>query len=163
MMGRLPGSDSLPYIFRWRERGQTLVEVLIAILIVTLVLTAVVISVIVANKSAQFSRHKSRSTFLAQEGIEWVRSQRQEVGWGDFSSLASLGGSEYCLDTLVFTNPGSCGVGEVIDGLYTRSVVLTRDIAGVEVTAAIDVAWFEGTREVSSPVAATFAQYETTN
>jgi hypothetical protein len=146
------------------EKGQSLVEVLIAVLVVTLVLTAIVVSVLVSLKSVRFSQHKSRAAFLGQEGIEWVRGERQGLGWGEFVNYASETGANYCLETLETITEkvaGECGDLEVIDGIYERDVLLAKDADSVEVAAEVKVEWFEGENRFASNVSASFNQWET--
>ena len=149
-----------------RQSGQSLIESLIALVIVALVLTSLVVAVLVAIKSSQFSKHKTQATFLSQEGIEWLRAMRQGLGWGRFNSAASLSGTEYCLQNLELEElliPGECSDTAVIDNLYTRSVTLTTNLADPEVTVLVNVAWFEGEKQFSSPVTAVFSQWELAN
>lgn len=143
-----------------RENGQTLVEVLIALLVVVLVLTAVVAAIIVALRSAQFSRQKSRATFLGQEAIEWIRVKRQEQSWGDFSGLSTESGARYCLGSLTFSQPGSCSDADRIDETFMREAVLTIDNVLPIVTAEITVSWYQGGMPFTSQVAASFSQWE---
>lgn len=146
----------------FKQRGQTLIEVLIALIIVTLVLTTVVVAVVLGISSSRFSRNKSRAAFLAQEGMEWLRGQRNQLGWVEFASWASPSGAVYCLDTLTMANPAECAALEVIEGMFTREFVLTLEATG-DVEAFVQVAWFEGQREFISDVTARLAQWDVTN
>lgn len=144
---------------RRSSRGQSLIEVLVAMMVVALVLTAVVSVIILSIKSAQYARHKSRAAFLAQEAVEWIRSQRLERSWGPFEDLAE-GGVTYCLDTLNF-KLGVCEEGtDEIDSLYLREVLMTSGGGGTTVTADVTVTWFEGSSEFTSTLTARFEQYE---
>jgi len=151
------------------EWGQSLVEVLIAIMVVTMVLTALMATVIVAVRSAQFSKQKTKGAFLAQEGVEWVRSQRQEFGFGALSNLdlPAPGSTTYCLidlssdfDTFL---PGNCLASDYIDGVYGRELTVTYDQANLTVTAEVVTNWTLGNKDYSSPVRAEFSQWEKTS
>ncbi len=146
-----------------RQQGQSLVEVLIAIMVVTIVLTTVVVAVIMSVKSAKFSQHKTRGTFLSQEAIEWARGQKNNLGWGDFSDLSSAGGSLYCLYTLAFTSPGTCGPTELIDGLYNRSATLTFNEIQQMVEVSVLTTWYEGEKEFNAQVSAQFTNWDYQN
>ena len=138
------------------DAGQSLVEVMIALVIVTLVLITIVSAVLVALKSTQFSRHKTRGTFLAQSVIEWLRGQRQSSGWSTFTDQAGT----YCMLTLDFTNPGACAAFETIDSIFVREMMLDYDNAQEVVTATVTVTWFEGDKEFSSRVEGEFYDQE---
>lgn len=152
-------------LLKTKQGGQTLIEVLIAIVIVVLVLMSVLVAVIFAVRSTQYSKHKSQAAFLAQEAIEWVRDQRREMEWGLFWGKGNdAGGATYCLQELNFSDQTPCNnEGDLIDDLYFRDLVLTSDVGGDQVTAAVEVTWFEGNKQFGSPVDTAFYQWDLQN
>jgi len=81
------------------NRGQSLIEVIIAIAIATLIIVALINATITGMKNAQFSRNKETSVKLSQEGMEWIRVQRDNLSWDAFNDPALLG-QTLCLNTL---------------------------------------------------------------
>jgi len=82
-----------------KYKGQSLIEVLIALSFATIVIVALVNVVINSIRNAQFSRNNDTATRLAQEGVEWLRVERDKNTWTDFKDLTN----SYCLNSL----PGS--------------------------------------------------------
>lgn len=60
------------------EKGQTLMEVLVASAIGILVVTALVMATVFSLRNASFAKASAQATKLAQEGIEKVRSMRDQ-------------------------------------------------------------------------------------
>lgn len=139
--------------------GQSLVEILVAIGVVTLVLTALVAAVVMAIRGVNFSKQKIKATSLAQEGVEWVRNQRGNLGWSDFYALATAAGIRYCLASLDFGEIGSCGEAQLIDSYYTRELVLTAS-GSDEVGVVVTVTWQEN-QEFESKIETTLKRWET--
>jgi hypothetical protein len=143
------------------SQGQTLIEILIAIGVVTLVLVTLVAAVLMALRSVGFSQHKATATFLTNQGLEWVRGQRNILGWADFAVYASVGGSDYCLTDLTGVGladlSGACGDEDLVQNIYQRTLVLTLETEGTpgsdddSVTAEVTLVWDEGeaTRQVA--------------
>ena len=80
--------------------GQTLIEIMVAIAIITMVLLAVVSRSVEAVRNANFARNQSLATRFAQEGVEWVRIQRDRLRWGGLEAALSLNPAVYCLPVL---------------------------------------------------------------
>lgn len=140
--------------------GQSLVEVLVAIAVVVVVLIALVAVVLVAVRGVMFSKEKVRANFLAQEGLEWVRNQRDSFGWADFAGYASVTGQKYCLQDLSLGQLGDCGESQTIEAIFTREAVLTLS-GGDEVKIAMSVEWDEGGQQFASEVDTSLYQWET--
>lgn len=142
-----------------KQEGQSLVEILVAISVVVVVLVALVSAVVGAVKGARFSQQKVRANSLAQEGVEWLRSQRAILGWADFYVLSSSGGAKYCLDNLELTQIGSCSSSRVIENKFTREVVLTAIGDAVKVT--LTTGWEEGKQDFESKLETTLTKWDT--
>jgi len=140
-------------------KGQSLVEALVAIAVVVVVLIALVAAVVVAVRGVRFSKEKVRANFLAQEGLEWVRNQRDTFGWADFVGYAAVTGQKYCLKDLSLGQLGGCGESQTIGAIFTREVTLTLvGTDGVKIT--VNVAWDDGNNQFASEVDTNLYQWE---
>ncbi|MCD8484270.1 hypothetical protein LRY60_01485 [Candidatus Woesebacteria bacterium] len=66
------------------QRGQSLIEVTFATAVVSLVLVAILSSVIQSVGNSRVAIEQTQATSLAQESMEWIRNQRDVIGWGVF-------------------------------------------------------------------------------
>jgi len=133
-----------------RSKGQSLFEVVIAIGIIGVVITAVAILATNSIRNTTFSRNKSLATRYSQEAIEWLRGQR-DTSWVTFH-LNAVNSAIYCLDSLLWTNVGACGAGEVITDTILQRQVTFSNITATSVTAAVAVFWSDsqGIHQVST-------------
>lgn len=130
--------------------GQTLVEVLMVSGLVVMVLTTIVAGVVVSTRNSAFGRDQATGTRIAQEGLEWIRSERDRLGWTAFHSHIGGGSQTFCLnDTVTGTyfddlSAGACGAGDVIprsnvnfmrEATFTE---ITGSPAGYEVVVQVD-------------------------
>lgn len=121
------------------QQGQSLIEVTFATAVVSLVLVSILSSVIQSVSNSRVALEQTQATSLAQESLEWIRNQRDVVGWGVFSSALEARGSDvtYCLSSLpenfavlLLSSPGSCTDEEVIgDTNFSREIRLQRTSA----------------------------------
>lgn len=125
------------------SQGESLVEIIIAIGIVTLVITALISAVTVSMANVQYARNKAQATKYAQEAIEWLRSQRDDLSWTQFVSHASSGGTKYCFSSLDFTLPGVCTTQLISGTIFARDVTLSDSVVG-QVQATVKVSWKQG-------------------
>ncbi|OGY17370.1 MAG: hypothetical protein A2784_02505 [Candidatus Chisholmbacteria bacterium RIFCSPHIGHO2_01_FULL_48_12] len=140
-------------------KGQSLVEALVAIAVVVVVLIALAAAVLVAVRGVRFSKEKVRANFLAQEGLEWVRNQRDSFGWADFVGYAAAAGQKYCLQDLSLSQLGACGESQTIGAIFTREATLTLvGSDGVKIT--VSVAWDDGANQFASEVDTSLYQWE---
>jgi len=118
-------------------KGQSLLEVLIALAIAVIVVLALVRAVTVAIRNASFARSQASATKYAQEGMEWLRAERDKK-WSDFSDRA---GATYCLNELSWPAAGPCFSSSFITGTsFQREAVLT-DLGGDKIEAKVEVSW----------------------
>lgn len=85
------------------QQGQSLIEVTFAAAVVGLVLVAVLSTIIASMQQARLALEQTQSTQVGQAAVEWIRSQRDQMGWGAFySELADRGVNPqtYCWETL---------------------------------------------------------------
>ncbi len=134
--------------------GQSMFEVVLALFIITMIIVAVVILSTNAISNSLFSRSKNQGSRYTQEAIEWLRSQR-EVNYADFVVYTASG--VYCLDTLTFNNPGSCGSTEYVSGTnlirqvnFSQTIVAGKKIVNAVVTTSwIDSKGYHEARSVT--------------
>lgn len=79
-----------------RNRGATLIEILITTVFVTLVLVALTNLTMVSLARNRAAKEQSVATRLAQEGIDWIKSERTRQGYNTFSTTLSTG-IIYCM------------------------------------------------------------------
>lgn len=91
--------------------GQSLFEVILALFVITMIIVAVVVLSTNSISNSLFSRNKTLAARYSQEGIEWLRLEKER----DFPALAVVAGTaKYCLDGLNFNNLGACNSSEFI-------------------------------------------------
>ena len=127
-------------------------EVVIAIFIMALIIVGVVILATNSIANSTFSKNKTLAGRYTQEAIEWLRGQR-DAGMTLFKEKVSP--TPYCLDTLVWTNTGTCGDAEIVAGTtFKRQLNLTESlISGKNVIEATVVVFWDdakGNHEVRS-------------
>jgi len=125
-------SDQVPF----SHRGQSLIEVTFATAVVSLVLVTVLSSVIQSVSNSRVALEQTQATSLAQESMEWVRNQRDVVGWGVFESALEARGDEitYCVANLpaayadlLLDLPGNCTADQTVgDTNFIRELRLIR-------------------------------------
>lgn len=134
------------------NNGQSLIEVIVAIGIVTLVLAGLVSAVTFSLSNSQFARNKALATKYAQEGMEWLRVQR-DSNWYAFNQMSPDSGSLYCMSALPATitslPPGACNTLVIDDSydIFRREVTLTGNTDDDRVNILLRVWWPQGTRD----------------
>jgi len=138
--------------------GQTLVEVIVATSVVALVMTAIVAIVTVSVRNTAQAKAKALATKYSQEGVEYFRQKRTDLGWESFYSILAEDGTTfgYCLASLPATNnafqaltQSSCTASQAVDarGMFRRDAAVTlSDVLGVQIISVlVTVRWQEGT------------------
>jgi type II secretory pathway pseudopilin PulG len=126
------------------ERGSTLIEILVVTFILGISVTAMVSLITMSMARNRLAKERAVATRLAQEGIEWVRAERDRLG---FSGLDVLqGGETYCLDSLtkpiedVTVECGPTAFVPNVDPDYVREMMVsTAD--GTSVVFEVVVTW----------------------
>ena len=138
------------------SRAFTLVETMVAISIFTLAVTALMAALASGISNTTFAKQKMTATYLAQEGIEYVRNMRDSdvlggsTGWSSFvtnltstypfcadsskscgfsflnSSFVDCSTSDQC--KLKINNAGSYDIGNSggVDSGFTRKINITN-------------------------------------
>lgn len=101
------------------QSGQTLVELVISMALILIVITAVTILTVKGLQNSQFSRNQVQATKLAQEGIEKMRTIRDNnytvCGWSTSANTVAPNGlwSAVCPGSgcryLLQQTAGTCG------------------------------------------------------
>lgn len=83
---------------RVSQQGQSLIEVTFAAAVVGLVLVAILSTVIASMRQARVALEQTQTTQYGQAASEWIRSNRDQVGWGTFyAELTDKGADQtYC-------------------------------------------------------------------
>ncbi|MFH0863899.1 MAG: hypothetical protein V1858_02345 [Candidatus Gottesmanbacteria bacterium] len=136
-----------------KNKGQFLIETLIALAASILIISGLVTAVTSAVKNAQFSKNQALATKYATEGMEWVRSQRDQ-NWSTFYPLSTTSspGNRYCISTLptsTWPSTNACGTSDYISGpssatVFKREVLLFTEPATlpeIKIKATITVSW----------------------
>lgn len=107
-----------------QDRGVTTMEIIIAVAVVGLVFFSIYQFAIVSFASVQMSGRQDQAAYLAEEGMEAVRTLRNQSWSGAIAPLSTsttyypvLSGGTWTLTT---TNPGP------IDGLFNRTITLQQ-------------------------------------
>lgn len=116
------------------QRGQTLIEVVAGVGLLMIVVTALIGLGVVAMKTSTSARNRTVAAKLANEGMELVRSERDQNAWDDFVTLTWA-------DQVV-------GVGSVD---FTRKTTVTDTAESNKKKITVIVEWPEssGTKSVS--------------
>lgn len=142
------------------QQGQTLIEIIVAIGLIVLVMTTLVGGVTLAVRNNRFAKDRALSKEYVRQTQEWLRSQRDQVGWDTFASILRSDGTtfSYCLPTLpqtpqelqtVVPTTGGCGVISGTQFVRTVALVLTGNPV-TQVDATVTVAWQDGGKNFSS-------------
>lgn len=123
--------------------GQSLFEVVLALFIITLIIVAVVILSTNSISNSLSSRNKTQASKYTQEGVEWLRKQK-EVDFVLFRSYI-ISNPIYCLrDTLDWNFPGNCSQLENIGTtIFKREVSFISEISDGKplITANVVTFW----------------------
>jgi type II secretory pathway pseudopilin PulG len=124
------------------NRGQTIVEAIVVIAVVVLLVTGLIAGTTTSLKSARNGRVRSQATKLAQEGLEIVRSIRDE-SWSVFAGNSGY----YCLgsDEILTANvTETCAINiETTESSYSRLIQFEWLGNKMQVTAR--VSYLDGT------------------
>jgi Tfp pilus assembly protein PilV len=109
-----------------RQPGFGLLEILVAVFVLGTILVGLMMALSYAIKSNNQAQIRVTARDLAQEGVDFFRTERQALGYAAFSEVVGSGESTYCLDDL----PTSVSIdrnNNVIDDL-TESICSSYSI-----------------------------------
>lgn len=151
------------------NQGFTLIEVLVATSIVIMVLVGISSGVSFAVKNTRFSQEKALSVRYAQEALEWVRSQRDQIGWqGFFSVLDEEGPNQfyYCLPSLPSDISGfraltsqTTGDCSLIDGTSFDRRLQIVIVNGTEIGFTSTIVWQDASQQYETSLNTTLREW----
>lgn len=135
------------------HKGSSFIELISALAIISIVLVVLVGLVTKSIANSTFARNKSIATSHAEEGLEWLRGERDR-GWS--TSFYANTANNWCIVSLNWSSSGShsgnCGSNDVISGtIFVRNLSFIRVDPGT-VDATIRVTWTDsiGNHETTS-------------
>lgn len=118
--------------------GQSLFEVVLALGVITAIIVGVVSLTANSIRNSVYSRNKTLATRYASEATEWLRSQRDVLGFDYFKTRAQPG--THCLKNLVWTGVGNCTSGDKIAGTSLfRDVAFTNNLVDQKTIIEVDI------------------------
>lgn len=145
--------------------GFSLVEVLVFISVLGLFFTAAMSVTTFNLQSMKIQEHKILATRFAEEGIEWVKDEK-ETDWSAFILHDTNGtGTTYCLNNLDddWGILGNCGESYTLGSppFFLRNLLIKNTGNPVErVDATITVSWKEGTNNKNIQIKSVFKLLE---
>lgn len=145
------------------HKGTSIIEIVIA---ASLISIAVIAALSLSNNSQKqniYARDLAEATKYASEASDWLRTERNDLGWATISSKIDSDGSPstYCLNSLPsrssnedFTNlvPSSCPEEDyLLNTTYQRELEIeTTDLNTGIIRAKIIVSWIDQTPRQAS-------------
>jgi Tfp pilus assembly protein PilV len=140
------------------KRGMLLTELLIALAIASMALLVVVGLSTRSVSDSGFFKHQTEANALAREGLEWVKVQRNQLGWGE---VFGKSGATYCINDLTWA-AAPCS-GYVGDGnVYTRTVTINEKLPSTtpaRLVVGVVVTWKEGRKSFTSQLETELTNY----
>lgn len=145
---------------RKNSQGQSFIELIAALVVVSIVLTAIVGLITKSIANATAARNKTLATSYAQEGLEWLRAER-DLGWTAFYGRTN---NSWCIVSLSWTTGGShsgaCSNSNVIAGTqFVRTLTFANRTAS-SVDARMTVSWRDGSGTHESTATTIFTNWK---
>lgn len=139
------------------KRGTSIIEIVIA---TALISVAIISALSLANHSQKqntYARNLDEATKYGSEAIDWIRTQRDSLGWATIANKAQTddvsGVATYCLASLPESGAGdfsdltagTCASDTFIPGTrYGREMTIDTSQAGTgTLTVAVTMTWLE--------------------
>lgn len=137
--------------FNKNRFGFSLIEVLVFISVLGLFFVAALSVTTFSLKNMKINEHKILATHYAEEGLEWIKSEK-EGSWETFiiKDTSSGTGTPYCLNSLDWT-VGNCGTYSLgTPATFKREAALTNSGAPTsQVNIEVVVSWIEGNQTMN--------------
>lgn len=135
-------------------KGQSLFEIVVAVGIIALIMVVVVSLSTSSVKTSTFARNKTEANKLAQDAIEWLRSER-DTNWNVFNTNTNT--SPRCFDNLDWSSTSACGASEfVVNTKFLREGTFTKTAPRIDAT--VTIRWSEPDGGHDVVVTTTFVQ-----
>ena len=148
-----------------KKKAFSLIEVLVFITILSLFFVAAMTVTTFSLRNMKASEYKILAAHLAEEGMEWVKSEK-EADWSQFTIHGSLSGTTYCLNSLDWDTPNPDGCKESYDlgkpAIFKRELKVDNQ-TGNPITATdieLTVSWTDGTTVFNVPVKTVLTVWE---
>jgi len=133
------------------EKGFSLVEVLVFITVLGFFFVAAVSVTTFNLKNMKVQEHKILATRYAEEGIEWLK-QEKEDDWQLFTTHDDSGGSgtTFCLNSLDWNNKSDCNESYALGppNIFKRNLLIINSGNPVDrISTDITVSWLENSVE----------------
>ncbi|MDP3983305.1 MAG: hypothetical protein Q8Q65_04510 [bacterium] len=109
-----------------RQNGQALIELVLVTGMLALILVTLVSLSVASLATVQKSRLRTRATTIAQQGLENIRSKRDQLNWVDFTTGCS---SSQAGNWAAMVSDGNPYSSDAV-------CVMTGTVANIEVTVA---------------------------
>lgn len=139
------------------KSGQTIVEVMVAFAVAIIVVLGLAQLATKSVTNSGASSRQAQASSIAIQGLEWVRGQRDTIGWGAFYAKSGT----YCMSTLAWGGSPPCSAVTGYTEQYTRSVVMTpTTVSGVQqMQTTVTVSWNEGGLQLAAVQSAVYTSY----
>lgn len=133
--------------------GFSLVEVLVFVTILGLFFVAAISVTTFSLKNMKIDEHKIIATHFAEEGLEWINSEK-ENDWETFvlKDTSSGTGTLYCINSLDWSTAHLCGENYILGTppFFKREVTLTNSGNPTsQVNIKVVVSWIEGNQTMN--------------
>lgn len=144
------------------KTGFSLIEVLVFSAVLGLFFVAAMAVATFNLKNMKIQEHKILATRYTEEGIEWVK-QEKEDDWPIFITRGSTDGKTYCLNSLNWDTTVNCGEIYALGtpGFFKRELLITNSGSPVnQVNTTTTVTWKEGVNSFNVVIKTVFKLLE---
>jgi len=131
------------------KKSFSLIEVLVFVSILSIFFVAALTVSVYYLRMTKSQQYKIIATHLAEEAVEWLKSEK-ESDWLQFVSYdTSYQGTRYCLENLDWSIANSCSGYNLGTPAIFKRELLIKNIGNPvsQVEADITVSWLENNRE----------------
>ncbi len=134
-------------------KGQSLFEVILALAVSAMILVGIVSLTSRSVSTSTYSKNKALANGYATEAMEYLRIQKQQMGWTPFITL--LGTGDWCLPSLSLIGTKhvcSTSTTDYISGTIFQRTLTISNITAKTIDLTIKVVWTDekGTHETKT-------------
>lgn len=147
------------------KKAFSLIEVLVFISILSLFFVAAMAVATFSLKNMKNQEYKIIATHLAEEAMEWVKSEK-ETDWSIFSARDTGNGTTYCLknlDSTVWNTQGQCPDYSLgTPAIFKRELLIDNQAGSPATTIDVEitVSWLEAGSILKVPIKAVLSVLE---